>query len=274
MFRSSLCALSVAALCALSVGSPANAATGTVTFAVDAPEVQYTYVTDAVVETFNTDCDTPLEIGSFTGFCGFTAGNFYAGASATTPAPSTGGVSSNFASLSPGTAMTVTLDEPAYYVGFHWEAGNNYDRVQLFNDGQMIANFSFQSLMDALAGSSFVAESGDVYSTANYYGNPVTGQQGHEPYAYVHIFAEGGASFDQVVISEDAGSGGAFEIDNLSVAYTQQEIDTDVYTFDVVSVDLGGGLASTGFDPALAGFSAVALASVGVTALSRRKRSQ
>ena len=273
MFRSSLCALSVAALCIVSVGSPATATTGTVTFGVDAPHVQYTYVTDAAVETFNTDCDSPLEIGPFTGYCGYGGGNYYAGASATTPAPSTGGVSSNFASLSPGTAMTVTLDEPAYYVGFHWEAGNNYDRVQLFNDGEMIANFSFQSLMDALAGTSFAAESGGVYSTADYYGNPVTGQQGHEPYAYVHIFAEGGVVFDQVVISEDAGSLGAFEIDNLSVAYTQQEIDTDVYTFDVVDVDLGGGLASTGFDPALTGFAAVVIVSVGAVALTRRKRS-
>ena len=277
MSRFAAVAASALVLAALPIGAPAQAATGQVSFAVDAPHVQYTYVPGAVVETFNTDCDSPLEVGAFTGYCGYGGGNFYAGADATTPEPATGGFSSNFLTVASGQSLTITLDQPAYYLGFHWEAGNEYDRVQLFNDGELVANFSFESLMTALNESSFVADSGDTYLTDDYYGNPVTGQQGHEPYAFVHIFATGGVVFDQVVISEDAGSPGAFEIDNLAVAYTQQEIDTEVYTFDVVDVDLGdsgsNALAETGFDVtslvAFAGLAAVA----GFVAIRRRARS-
>lgn len=276
MFRFATVAASTLALTALSIGSPAHAVTGQVTFAVDAPHVQYTYVSGAVVETFNDDCDSPLEVGAFTGSCGHAGGNFYAGADATTPEPATGGSSSSFLTIASGSALDITLDQSAYYLGFHWEAGNEYDRVQLFNDGELIADFSFESLMNALQESSFTADSGDVYSTSDYYGNPVTGQQGHEPYAFVHIFTSGGAVFDQVIISEDIGSPGAFEIDNLAVAYTQQEIDNEVYTFDVVDVEVAGSnsesLAETGFDSiaiaGIAGFVTVA----GLTVARRRSR--
>lgn len=275
MFKNTLAFAITVGVSSLAFPAPAQATTGQVSFAVDAPQVQYTYIEDAVVETFDTDCDSPLAVGTFASGCGYTAGNFYGGAYMTTPEPFFGGISSNYATIPMGSSMAITLDQPAYYVGFHWEAGNEYDRVQLFNEGELVADFSFQTLMTALEGSSFVADSGDEYATSAYFGNPVTGQQVHEPYAFVHIFAEGGVVFDEVVFSEDANSPGQFEIDNLAVSYTQPTIDTEVYTFDVVEIgddSAPAELAETGLDASVLFAFAVALVAAGVVVVRHRAR--
>lgn len=216
--------------------SPAHAATQ-FTFAVDAPNVQGTFVSGAIVETFDDGCISPIAVGTVTGSCDQREGNYYAGASSTSSNPVTGGTASPYGNVQMGSVMTIDLESDAYYLGFHWEAGNEFDRVQLFNNGELAADFSFDTLMTALDGVSFSTEGGDTYATSDYFGNPVSGVQDHEPYAFIHVFAEGGAVFDRIVISEDADSPGQFEFDNLAVSFVQQEVANDVYTIDVVEVD-------------------------------------
>jgi len=246
-------ALLVATAFLAMTAGPANAA-GKVTFAVDAPYVQGSFVDGAVLETFDDLCGDPIAFGSVSGSCASGAGNYYSGASTTSSAPTQGGSPSPMAAVPMGGAATFTLDSPARYVGFHWEAGNEYDRVQLFSGDTMIADFSFSSLVAALEAVTLESADGlTSYTAADYFGNPVNGLQESEPYAYVHIFTSEGVTFDAVVISEDASSVGQFEFDNMTVSFADDgAIDEstfdDVVELDSVNVESSGidELAATG----------------------------
>jgi hypothetical protein len=50
-----------------------------------------------------------------------------------------------------------------------------------------------------------------------YFGNPNTGQNRSEPYAYLNFYGEAGTTFDRIVFSNTNTSSG-FETDNHSVA--------------------------------------------------------
>ena len=250
--RTAMAATLMGTLLAFSGAAPASAA-GKVTFSVDAPEVQGSFVQGAVLETFDDYCVNPIAFGIVSGQCASFNGNFYSGASTTDSVPTTGGTASMMAVVPMGGAATFTLASPARYVGFHWEAGNRYDRVRLFSGNKLIADFSFETLMDALNDTNFQSADGlTTYTVADYYGNPVSGQQGHEPYAYVHIFTSGGVTFDSVEISEDADSPGQFEFDNMAVLFAGDGSINESTFDDVVelqSVNVGSSkeeLASTG----------------------------
>lgn len=242
---------------------PGNAA-GQITFAVDAPAVQGSFVDGVTLENFDDGCVSPLAIGQFTGICGSSNAVFYAGASSESGDPFEGGVGTPFAGVGPGNEVNIELDGPANYLGFHWQAGNEFDRVRLYSGETLLADFSFETLMAALDGAELATIGGGAYATEDYFGNPVNGEQAHEPYAYVHIFASEGVTFDRVVMSEDAGSPGIFEFDNMTVGFAEVADFVDAVSLDVVTVesDETQSLAETGLDSsglALAG--AVALAS-------------
>lgn len=246
-----------------------------ITFAVDAPEVQGSFVAGVELANFNDGCTSPLPFGTFTGYCGAHGANFYAGAASETGLPANGGSGTPFADIAPGEAMDIALDGTASYFGFHWEAGNQYDRVRLYSGDTLLANFSFASLMDALESAELDASGGTSYATEDYFGNPVSGQQGHEPYAYVHIFASEGVTFDRIVMSEDAGSPGYFEFDNMTVGLAAAETFEETVTLDVVTIDTPAeeeeALAETGADLTVTGAVALALLAAGAVAIRRRR---
>lgn len=217
--------------------SPAFAA-GQVTFSVDAPTVQGSFVDGVTLETFDDGCINPLAFGSFRGQCWGSAANSYSGASTTSSAPTTLGTGTPLATIPMGGAIRFDLDKPASYLGFHWEAGNEFDRVQLFSGDTEIADFSFETLMAALESTELDSADGQTtYTVADYFGNPVTGQQIHEPYAYVHIFASEGVTFDRVRISEDRESVGFFEFDNMAILFAEDSTITADTFDDVVELD-------------------------------------
>lgn len=217
--------------------SPAFAA-GQVTFSVDAPTVQGSFVDGVLLETFDDGCTNPLAFGTKRGQCWGNSANYYAGASTTGSAPTTGGVGTSFVNIPMGGEVYFTLDEPARYLGFHWEAGNEFDRVQLFSGDVEIAEFSFETLMAALEATEIDSADGQsTYAVADYFGNPVTGQQILEPYAYVHIFTSAGVTFDRVRISEDGQSPGFFEFDNMAILFAEDSTITDDTFDDVVELD-------------------------------------
>ena len=244
--------LLVGTMLAAATSGTANAA-GRITFSVDAPAVQGSFVDGVTLETFDTGCVNPLAFGTFTGDCYSNISNDYSGASTTSSEPTRGGTGTNLAVIPSGGTATFNLDEPARYLGLHWEAGNRYDRVRLYSGDTLLANFTFETLMDALEATEFVsADGGSTYTVSDYFGNPVTGGQGHEPYAYIHIFSSGGLTFDRIDIAEDAGSPGEFEFDNMAVLFASDGA-IDGSTFDDVvelqSVNIGSSdeeLASTG----------------------------
>jgi len=264
-------ATAIASLFSLGLAAPSYAAEQ-ITFSVDAPDVQGSFVDGALLETFNDGCSSPLEFGTFTGVCEGAEAIYYAGASSTSGSPVTGGVGTSYARVPMGAAMSISLNQPANYLGFHWEAGNQFDRVTLYSGDTLLADFSFETLMDALAATELTSIGGSSYAVADYYGNPVTGVQ-DEPYAYVHIFASSGVKFDRIVISEDQGSVGMFEFDNMTVAYAADESFTNVVELDVV--ELGGpastSLSDTGFEGTLVLVSGLALVSIGF--IARRRHS-
>lgn len=229
--------LAASTLLVLGVSAPSHAA-GSVTFSVDAPYVQGSFVDGVLVETFDEGCVNPLPFGRATGDCNAYFPNNYSGASTTDSAPFQGGSATPLVAIGPGEVANFRLSAPARYVGFHWEAGNQFDRVRLYSDGVLIADFSFETLMAALEQTEFQSADGQTtYTVDDYFGNPVNGEQGHEPYAFVHIFATNGVTFDQVKISEDAESPGYFEFDNLSILFADDST-IDATTFDdVVELD-------------------------------------
>ena len=250
-----------------------------ITFSVDAPHVQGTYVSGAVVENFNAgtggQCNSRLAFGSFTGSCENPNAIYYAGASSELSTPVTGGAGTPYARVPMGGEMDITLDHPANYLGFHWEAGNEYDRVRLYSGDTLLANFSFETLMTALNASTLSSNNGTVYQHADYIHNPVSGVQ-DEPYAYVHIFASNGAKFDRVVISEDAGSPGMFEFDNLAVAYSATANTGSSVPLQSIPVasSQNGKLANTGADYSVEITVAVLLLTFGTCGLLYARRNR
>jgi hypothetical protein len=268
--------LLVGTLLAAATSGTANAA-GRITFSVDAPEVQGSFVEGVTLETFDTGCVNPLAFGTFTDDCYSNIHNDYSGASTTSSLPTTGGTGTPLAIIPSGGEATFDLDEPARYLGLHWEAGNQFDRVRLYSGDTLLADFPFETLMDALEATEFVsADGGSTYAVADYFGNPVTGGQGHEPYAYIHIFSSGGLTFDRIKISEDAGSPGQFEFDNMAVLFAGDG-SIDDSTFDdgveLQSVNVGSSddeLASTGAELSNGVFFA-SLLILGFAAVLRRR---
>jgi len=268
--------LLVGTILAAATSGTANAA-GRITFSVDAPEVQGSFVEGVTLATFDAGCVNPLPFGSFTGDCYSSYANDYAGASTTSSAPTPGGTGTGFAIIPSGGTATFDLDAPARYLGFHWEAGNEFDRVRLYSGNTLLADFPFETLMEALQATELEsADGGTTYTVAEYFGNPVTGGQGHEPYAYIHIVTSQGLTFDRIEIAEDAGSPGQFEFDNMAVLFADDGSITDS-TFDdvvnVVSVNIpssGDKLATTG--PGLTGGVLFASLAILVLAAALRRR--
>ncbi len=269
----SLAVVALGALIPLGVALPGNAA-GQITFAVDAPAVQGSFVDGVTLENFDDGCTSPLAIGTFTGWCGSSNALYYAGASSESGEPFEGGVGTPFAGVGPGYEVNIELDGPANYLGFHWQAGNEYDRVRLYSGETLLADFSFETLMAALDGAELATIGGGAYATEDYFGNPVNGEQAHEPYAYVHIFASEGVTFDRVVMSEDAGSPGVFEFDNMAVGFAEVADFVDAVSLDVVTVesDETESLAETGFDLNGLALVSVVVIAAGVAARIRYRR--
>ncbi len=99
---------------------------------------------------------------------------------------------------------TLSFTDDHAYFGFWWSAGDNQNVLSFYSDDTLIARFTTETLLNAIAGS------------RDYYGNPTTGtyagQNSGEPYAFVNFFGEGDTTWNRIVFSNTSGSG--FETDN------------------------------------------------------------
>lgn len=102
------------------------------------------------------------------------------------------------------TAVTI-LDfstEQAYF-GLWWSAGDASNQLQFYRDGELVADYSTATLLNAVA-----ADTG-------YKGNPTVaynGQNMNEAYAFVNFYGMDGTTWDRIVFTNSATSG--FESDN------------------------------------------------------------
>lgn len=215
-------------------------------FYLGAPNVENTDVVGADVMTFNSasvgacpstwQAEGGTAIGTITG-TGCTVGTAspYGGANAGAdgnPVIRLTGTGTNYASVSSGGSVTLTLAAARNYVGFWWSAGDPNNTLTLYSGGTggtVVGTFATSKVVQFLnnGSGSISSMGGTSYPTCNYWGNPRvdvnpcpgTGTAaGFEPFAYVHLFGVNGLQFDTIRFSQ--GGPGGFEFDNLAVATT------------------------------------------------------
>jgi uncharacterized protein (TIGR03382 family) len=114
--------------------------------------------------------------------------------------------------------VSVRLNQDADYFGFWWSAGDANNGISLYNGSTMLAHFTTQMLITLLNGGAgqVTATDGATYNASSYYGNPNTGQNGGQPYAFVDIVATG-LTFDTIVFDNSGSVGTGFESDNHTI---------------------------------------------------------
>ncbi|ARS26511.1 Npun_F0296 family exosortase-dependent surface protein [Sphingomonas sp. KC8] len=162
------------------------------------------------VETFN---GLNAGVQSFsTNFGGSTVSGTYANVNVL-PADQYGGAGgSNYAVAGLGIQGSYAIDFTATgtsginYFGYWLSALDAGNTVRFFNQGTEVFSFTPTNVLALVAGN------------PNYYGNPLTGANSGEPYAFLNFFYDGG-TFDRIVFEQKAGSTAGYESDNHTIGY-------------------------------------------------------
>lgn len=200
-------------------------ASGALVFTIEAPGVQQTTVAGVVTEDFN-DGTFASDIGTYSGGTIMAADQF-GGAGGT----------GSYLFATAGSPSTLTLSKPQSYFGVWWSAGDARNSLSIYNqDNVVIGSYVVGDIIPLLGPA--------------YYGNPNSGQNASEPYAYLNFTATGTDYITKVVFG-----GSNFESDNHSV--TEERITPP-------GTPPGGAVPETGSSLALGG-----LALLGIAGLRR-----
>lgn len=104
------------------------------------------------------------------------------------------------------TTTTLKLDSQYAYFGFWWSAGDDKNVMEFYKNDKLVARFTTDSLLNALA------------SSPDYKGSPVKNvlnQNASQSYAFVNFFGANGTTWDEITFSNLGTSG--FESDNHTV---------------------------------------------------------
>ncbi len=116
-------------------------------------------------------------------------------------------------------SLTLTLTDPARYLGFWWAAGNDGDLVTLFgSEGgtgleQQLGVFDSASVVALLSGATVKAIDDVDYATSLYKPNDTFGQ----PFAYVNLQIDDEDLYFTRIVFSKSGTGG-LELDNLTTS--------------------------------------------------------
>lgn len=203
--------------------------------------------TQVFTENFNTH-----PVGSIDGYTSPTIGVTYTstgGAQVLSNDQYGGHNEGNYLGISSGSQATLTLAAPAQYFGFYFSAGDVNNSIEIYSGDTLLTTFSTATLIAMLpdtAGTQITALNGSSYNTIDYYGKPGTNENGGEPYAYLHFIANGGTTFDRIVLKQ--GEKSIFENDNHSILATAPVIpETLVKVQDLIpepSVALLSGMGA------------------------------
>jgi hypothetical protein len=169
----------------------------------EAPGVQATTVSGTITESFNS-----LPVGAL-GVYVSPVGTYQTGAQIVPPDAFGGANQTDYISVgaqSGTTSYILDFNGLQSYFGLYWAAGDIRNRLEFFNGGTMVGNFTVADVLVAIAGPNF----------ANYFGNPNTGQDGREPFVYLDFTSNAlGTNFDSLRFLNNSTTG--FETDNHSV---------------------------------------------------------
>ncbi len=217
-------------------------------------------ITNVTTETFNNRSTGSVNnlqrmVGTYTTLWGGNVenGNIYSGQN-----------QGNYLGIQADSSTTLTLTGDVAYFGLYFSAGDGGNSFDVKSNGVTIFSFNTAALIAMLPRTEegrITAINGQQYKTRDYYGQPGTGHNGTEPYAYIHIIGTEGTTFDQIVLSE-APNTAVFENDNHSIRTTAPELpDTLVY------------IPTTPATSPIPEPAAALLGSIGALLLLRRRRS-
>lgn len=96
---------------------------------------------------------------------------------------------------------TLSLSSPSSYFGFWWSAGDASNLLTFYSGADVVAQYTTASMFNSLA------------LNSDYYGNPLTGGNSREPYAFINFFGDEATTWDSIELTTQGGGGG-FESDN------------------------------------------------------------
>jgi hypothetical protein len=221
--------LAVFGSCLLAVSST-NAA---IIFTVENAGVQQTSVAGALTETFDARA-----LGTISSFVSINGGTYTGGQVAAAGQYGGAGGTGRYdvVGLGTTTTQTVAFSSDKTYFGLWWSAGDPANKLEFYDNSVLVGSFVIGSIIPFLSPA--------------YLGNPNSGQNASEYYAYLNFTGTGGTVFDQVVFSNVGVSG--FESDNHS-------------TFDQPITPPGNSVPDTGASVVL-----LAMGALAVTMLNRR----
>ena len=95
---------------------------------------------------------------------------------------------------------TVNLTASSAYFGMWWSAGDDKNVLKFYSANTLVAQFTTNTLISVIS------------SSPEYYGNPRTGQNASQPYAFINFFGQDGTTWDKIILTNQGSSG--FESDN------------------------------------------------------------
>ncbi|MEG1282125.1 MAG: IPTL-CTERM sorting domain-containing protein [Comamonas sp.] len=182
------------------------------------------------IETFNNETPNVKTTGTWAigtyevaagGNTNVESANQYGGAGTGTAMGSGGSNFLNAGTLGSPAGVTITLANPARYVGFWWSAGSNGNNVELLDEhDNVLTTMTTNELMTFLGSSSnFTAIGGASYTRNQYNGNPFTGNPGNggEPYVYLNYVLKDTTANGATTIKKIRFWGAGFELDNVAI---------------------------------------------------------
>lgn len=165
----------------------------------EAPGVQATTRAGAIVETFDALATGPL--GVYTSIIG----DYTTGAQIVAPNAYGGSGQTNYISVGAQSKTTfyfLDFEKDLTYFGLYWGAGDAKNKIGFFSGETLLAVFTVADWAPALS--------------AAYFGNPNTGQNKGEKYAFLNFDATNGTTFNRIKFFND-GTGTGFETDNHTI---------------------------------------------------------
>jgi hypothetical protein len=95
---------------------------------------------------------------------------------------------------------TLSLNESSSYFGLWWSAGDANNQLSFYSGDSLVAQYTTSSMF------------GSLNLSTDYYGNPLTGGNTREPYAFINFYGDESTSWDRIELTQTGGGG--FESDN------------------------------------------------------------